>query len=185
MRRRAAIVALLVVVGGCVVLLGFLLVWRGEPVGPPGFVVDPGTVVDPATLDPWLRQEPNLEWGQWSEVPQALVAQVPEACRDEAVKRLDETPLQALTDADLKTLAPTPPAAPPDYKPYLIRCVFFKAPDGEPMRTGHFYVYRRDPDVMAFFGCLGYRSWGTGRAALVVWLPFKPENVFVVCQMAG
>ncbi len=177
MSRSTAIITLLAVIGVCTVWLTLALCGGNRPFLVQEFGV--GSVEQ----DSWTRQVPHLDWSQWSAVSPELVVPAPEESRTEAVKRLDDAALQALTDADLKAFTPAPAAVPSDYKPYLIRCVFMQDPYGRPMGTGHFYVYRSGLDVLTFFGCLGHRSWGTGRGALVVWLPFKPANVFVESQM--
>jgi len=52
------------------------------------------------------------------------------------------------------------------------------------MGTGSFVFYRRGRDMLVLFGCLGRKSWGVGKGPLVIWLPFKPEEIFVSYEMA-
>jgi len=89
-----------------------------------------------------------------------------------------------LSDKDLKTFGPTLQTQPNGLKAYLIRGVFVQGGDRKPMGTGHFVTYHRGKSVLVHFGCLGRRSWGMGKGPLVIWLPFKPEEVFVTCSMA-
>ncbi len=142
-------------------------------------------VINVTARNSWLRHEPDgPEWSQWTKIPEESFSPVPSANRDEAVRLLTDVSVVDLDDRNLKTFAPTLPSPADGTNPYLIRGVFLQAQDGEPMGTGRFECYRRGKDVLVLFGCLGRESWGTGKSPLVIWLPFKPEEIFVTCFMA-
>jgi hypothetical protein len=136
-----------------------------------------------ASTDSWLHPATDLDWSQWDEIPKERLSSVSSASQAEAIRLLKDVPVVELMDKDLKTFAPDLLARPHGLKPYLIRGVFLQGQDGRPMGTGHFVSYHRGKDVLVYFGCLGRRFWGMSKGPLVIWLPFKPEKVFVACGM--
>jgi len=129
---------------------------------------------------------PDLDWSQWEQFPKEHFAPVPHASQAEAIRLLSDSPVVELSDKDLKTFAPTFQSPTDGLKRYLIRGVFVQGRDRKPMGTGSFETYHQGKNVLVYFGCFGrssWRSWGMGKGPLVIWLPFKPEEVFVTCSM--
>jgi len=137
---------------------------------------------EPWATDPWFRPVPELTW-DWEEILKERISPVPSVSQAEAIRLLTDAPVVELSDKDVKTFAPMLQSQPVGLKPYLIRGVFMQGPDGKPMGTGHFFTHHRGKDVLVEFGCLGRKSWGMRKGPLVIWLPFKPEEVFVTCGM--
>jgi hypothetical protein len=141
--------------------------------------------IEVTETDSWFRPPPDgPDWSQWEVIPKELFSSVPSASQAEAIRLLNDVHVVELSDKDLKTFAPTLLSRPDGFKPYLIRGVFLQGPDGRPMGTGSFACYHRGIDTLVLFGCLGRRSRGMSKGPLVIWLPFKPEEVFVTCEMA-
>ena len=140
----------------------------------------------PSDGDSWLRAKPDGDWSwsEWKRLPSEHFAMVPEGRQEEAFQRLVDGPVLLLDEAALADFWPEARARPVGLKPFLVRGVFLCLAAGVPMGTGQFFVYERHSDIMVHFGCLGRRRPGTKRAALVVWLPAQPKEVFVTCSMA-
>jgi hypothetical protein len=145
---------------------------------------DPPILQETTGADLWIRPVPDLLWSQWHELPEDRFTYVPTKSQQEAIRLLDEVSIVELNDEDLKRFAPTPQFRPTGSKPYLVRGVFLHAGNGRPMGTGKFKILVRDKEVAVYFGCLGRIRPEFGKGPFVVWLHFKPENVFVFCDMA-
>lgn len=151
--------------------------------------------IDVKATDPWLHLGPGVpdlsqpgahDLSQWDEIALENDPLVPDASRDEAIRLLTDASVAELDDKNLKTFAPMSPPPPNGAKPYLIRGVFLRGPEGGAMETGRFRVYHRGKDVLVHFGfysCLASKPWGTSKGPLVIWLSFKPEKIFVTCEI--
>jgi hypothetical protein len=134
--------------------------------------------------DSWLHGIPNLDWDEWKEIPRDAFFCVPTSARGEGLQLLEDIPFVELSEKKLAIFVPKNIPHPMGTTPFLIRGVFLAQADGNPMGTGQFMCYQRKRDVLVLFGCLGRKAYGMGKSVLVIWLPFKPTEVFVLYQMA-
>jgi hypothetical protein len=123
--------------------------------------------------EPWFNFTPD-SWEGSKELDQKFVASVVK--EDEAVKRLEAAPLVELSGTEAQYF--TGKAALPGVKPYLVRALmYFK-------ETGNFAVFEKDQAIYVRHDSLGNATPSERRSAVVVYLAYKPKQVYVDCQVA-
>jgi hypothetical protein len=92
---------------------------------------------------------------------------------------LKEAPVVELDDEDLAAFAPGASPRQDGSRPYLVRGLALLGTDGKPLGTSGFIAYRRGDELWVECGALGYYDCGMTRAPLVIWLPSRPEVVYL------
>jgi hypothetical protein len=133
-------------------------------------------------IDPWVTSWSRSD--QAEQVPMEHFSLVRSANRDEAIRLLADVRVVDLADDDVRRLAPDLLPRPEGLNPYLVRGVFLEDSNGVPMGTGRFLIRHESKLLLVYFGALGSRPHPMRQGPLVIWLPFKPENVYVRCGMA-
>jgi hypothetical protein len=173
-KRRFILAGLILATMVLIAIVGAGLIWHFHPIEP--------------SDDSWraARPDDSLRWDEWGvEIPVNHFRPVRPAAISAASDLLAFSPVFALADEHLDILAPGLECPQQGLKPFLVRGLAFIGPDGNPMGTGKFLIRKSGSDLWVYFGCLGRSYKGFGRIPLIVWLPDKPEEVFVTCSMAS
>ena len=124
--------------------------------------------------EPWFNFTHD-SWAQSPAIDEKFVVKVIDEA--EAVKKLESAPLIELTAAEAQQLTGKVPVG-AGTKPYLVRALLYYRDNGE------FSVFTKDGSIL-----VRHESFGTSippeiRSAVVVYLDFRPKEVFVDCGVA-
>ena len=123
--------------------------------------------------EPWFNFAPD-NWLQAKELDQQFV--FPVLHEDEAVGKLNHTAIIELSPAEAGHFTGKPQRF-AGRRPYLSRAlVYFKA-------TGNFAVFEQDQEIFIRHDSVGPSSPGEKHSAVVVYLEFKPKEVYIDCQL--
>lgn len=124
--------------------------------------------------EPWFNITPD-SWVASQEVDPTFV--LPVMRPSEAVAKLDAVPIVELTPADAESFTGKPaPANASGRKPYLVRALYYY------LDTGAFAVFQKDKSILVRHDSVGRPDGHEQRTALVVYLPFQPQELYVDCQ---
>jgi hypothetical protein len=124
--------------------------------------------------EPWFNITPD-SWVASQEVDPAFVQQVTRP--SEAVAKLEAAPVALLTPAEAETFTGKPaPETATGRSPYLVRALYYY------LDTGAFAVFQKDQSILVRHDSVGRPDGHEQRSALVVYLPFKPQELYVDCQ---
>jgi hypothetical protein len=124
--------------------------------------------------EPWFNFTPD-SWAQSPEVDAKHV--FPVVHEAEAIKRLEAVPLVELTAQEVQRFTGKAPLG-GALKPYLVRgLVYFR-------QTGAFAVFQKNGNILVRHDSIGGSTPPESRSAVVVYLDFKPKEVYVDCGVA-
>lgn len=121
--------------------------------------------------EPWFNFTPD-SWVQSPEIERRFV--VPVLNESEAIKRLETTPSIELSPAEAQQLTGKAPVE-GGRKPYLVRALLYYR------ETGAFSVFTKAGSILVSHESIGSSIPPETRSALVVYLDFKPKEIFVDC----
>lgn len=128
--------------------------------------------------EPWYNFTPD-SWVTSKEIDPKYVE--PVVKEDEAVKKLEASPLIELSAQDAKYFGGKEVQF-PGMKPYLVRGLMFYKD------SGAFEVFEKDQAIYVRHDSLGdEKAKGAlteRRTAVILWLPYKPKQVYVDCQVS-
>lgn len=125
--------------------------------------------------EPWFNFTRD-SWVQSPEIDSKFV--VPVVQEDEAVKRLEKQALIELSPAEAEHLT-SKPAPTGNVKPYLVRALLYYR------ENGIFAVFRKGDSILVRHDSRGASQPSETRSALVVYLDFKPKEIYVDCGVDG
>ena len=120
--------------------------------------------------EPWFNFTPD-SWLTSTELEPRYVLRVVK--QDEAVRKLEATPLVELSKDEVGYFTGKAPTY-PGLRPYLVR--------GLTEGQGDFSVFEKGQAIFVRHDSLGAPAPSEQRTALVVFLAFKPQEVYIDCQ---
>lgn len=128
---------------------------------------------DAKQREPWFNFAPD-GWAQSDELEERYV--VPVTHDEEATAALEKAAFLALSPADVLRFTGKE-AAFAGRQAFLVRAlVYFK-------QTGSFHVFQKDESILVQHDSVGVDLPAETRAAVVVFLPQAPRNVYVDCGL--
>ncbi len=125
--------------------------------------------------EPWFNFAGD-GWADSQELESKYVLQVQSNAAAGVVKRLEQVPVVELAEAEVNQI--TGKAA--DFagrKPYLVRALMYH------QDSGRFAVFEKGQDIFVRHDSTGAATQAEHRTGVVIFLPFKPNNVFIDCQV--
>jgi len=124
--------------------------------------------------EPWFNFTPD-SWVSSQELDAKYV--VPVVRQAEAVKELEKTPLIALTSPEVEYYTGKKESF-PGLQAYLVRGLMYF------QQTGSFSVFEKGEAIFVRHDSIGDLTPDEKRTGVVVFLSFKPKDVYVDCQVA-
>ncbi len=133
---------------------------------------------DAKAREPWFNFPPD-SWADSKEVPTAHIVTVPAGPNSEAaVERLAKEAIIELDNDSAAKMAGRPaPAGVTGQRPFLLRGLVYLR------ENGSFRVYEKGQAVLVRHDSSGDPTTTESRAPIIVYLPFKPSELFVDCQI--
>jgi hypothetical protein len=127
------------------------------------------------TRDDWCNDRPlDFESG-CKKLGKERFRQVTKESREKAIQLLQEVSVVELKEEEVESLVGESPPHDADLRPYLVRAVKLDHP------ASGFMICSRDRALWIYNGLLGWYSPPMVKAPLVIWLPFKPDVVYISC----
>jgi hypothetical protein len=147
-------------------LVLILIYWLTTPSGEPG------------KIDSWYRSPPWDFESRSTKIPKDRFLPVTPESREKAIQLLQDVSVVELMEEEVVFWVRESPTHAPGLRPYLVRAVKLN-------RAGSgFTIFSRDRALWILNGALGWDNPPIVKAPLVIWLPAKPDVVYISCEMA-